>query len=91
MLIVAILVVGLVYFPWFWVHGGATPGHADLQPAGRARSRRRPDRLGRGAPAPVGFWVSSLVFYLGFIWIFVDKRRRGWHDLMAGTVMVQPA
>jgi uncharacterized RDD family membrane protein YckC len=34
--------------------------------------------------------VSSLVFYLGFIWILVDKRRRGWHDLIAGTVMVQP-
>ena len=37
----------------------------------------------------VGYWVSGLVFYLGFIWVFVDKRRRGWHDLIAGTVVVQ--
>jgi len=36
----------------------------------------------------IGFWVSHLVFYLGFIWIFVDKRRRGWMDLIGGTVVV---
>jgi uncharacterized RDD family membrane protein YckC len=33
--------------------------------------------------------VNSLVFYLGFIWIFIDSRRRGWHDLIAGTVVVE--
>jgi uncharacterized RDD family membrane protein YckC len=36
----------------------------------------------------VGMYVASTVFYLGFIWIFIDKRRRGWHDLIAGTVVV---
>ena len=29
-----------------------------------------------------------LVFYIGFIWIFVDNRRRGWMDLLAGTVVI---
>ena len=38
----------------------------------------------------VGLYVASAVFYLGFIWIFIDKRRRGWHDLIAGTVVVKP-
>ena len=32
----------------------------------------------------VGYWVSGFVLYLGYIWVFVDKRRRGWHDLIAG-------
>jgi hypothetical protein len=27
---------------------------------------------------------------LRYIWILIDKRRRGWHDLIAGTVVVQP-
>lgn len=26
---------------------------------------------------------------IGYIWIFIDKRRRGWHDLIAGTVVVK--
>ncbi len=37
----------------------------------------------------LGMYVSSAVFYLGFIWILVDKRRRGFHDLIAGTVVVK--
>ena len=37
----------------------------------------------------IGLWAAGLVFYLGFIWIFVDKRRRGWQDLIAGTVMIK--
>jgi uncharacterized RDD family membrane protein YckC len=37
----------------------------------------------------IGFWVSSFVLYLGFIWILIDSRRRGWHDLIAGTVVIE--
>jgi uncharacterized RDD family membrane protein YckC len=39
----------------------------------------------------IGLWVSALPFYLGYIWIFIDARRRGWHDLIAGTVMIERA
>jgi uncharacterized RDD family membrane protein YckC len=37
----------------------------------------------------IGYWVSGFVFYLGYIWIFIDKRKRGWHDLIAGTIVVE--
>ena len=37
----------------------------------------------------VGLWVAAAVFYIGYIWIFIDKRRRGWQDLIAGTVVVK--
>ena len=36
-----------------------------------------------------GYFVSAFVFYLGFIWILFDKRKRGWHDMMAGTIVVK--
>jgi len=29
------------------------------------------------------------VVYLGYVWIFIDARRRGWHDLIAGTVVIE--
>jgi uncharacterized RDD family membrane protein YckC len=32
--------------------------------------------------------VSTLVFYIGFIWIFIDSRRRGWPDLLGGTIVI---
>lgn len=32
--------------------------------------------------------VSSLVFYLGFIWALFDPRREAWHDKTASTLVV---
>jgi uncharacterized RDD family membrane protein YckC len=37
----------------------------------------------------LGLYVACSVFYLGLVWIFIDKRRRGWHDLIASTVVIQ--
>jgi len=36
-----------------------------------------------------GYIVSTLFFYLGFIWIAFDSRKQGWHDKIAGTVVVR--
>jgi len=35
----------------------------------------------------VGCLVSG-IFYLGFIWAAFDKRKQGWHDKIAGTVVI---
>lgn len=32
---------------------------------------------------------SFLVFCLGFFWVGLDKKKRGWHDIMAGTYVVK--
>ena len=37
----------------------------------------------------VGLYVAIGVMYLGFIWIFIDGRRRGWQDLIAGTIVIK--
>ena len=36
----------------------------------------------------VGYTVSSIFAYLGFIWVAIDKERRGWHDMIANTSVV---
>lgn len=36
----------------------------------------------------VGQIVSSVLLWLGFIWIFIDKDKRGWHDMIADTYVV---
>ena len=36
----------------------------------------------------LGYVVSALFASLGFIWVAIDKKRRGWHDLIAGTYVV---
>jgi uncharacterized RDD family membrane protein YckC len=38
----------------------------------------------------VGLIISIVVLLLGVIWIAFDSRKQGWHDKIAGTVVVRP-
>lgn len=37
----------------------------------------------------VGYIISAIIFYLGFVWIAFDPKKQGWHDKIAGTVVVR--
>ncbi len=36
-----------------------------------------------------GYTLSSIVLSLGFFWVIWDKKKQGWHDKIAGTVVVE--
>ncbi len=82
-------VVCLAYFPWFWHRTGQTPGLRMFGMRVVRDSDGGPVSVGAALLRLVGYWIDSLVFYLGFIWIFIDKRKRCWHDLIAGTVVIK--
>lgn len=91
--ILAIIIVPLIYFPYFWSREGSangqTPGMKQMGIRVVRDADGGPISVGTAILRLIGYWVSGLVFYLGYIWIFIDKRRRGWHDLIAGTVVVK--
>lgn len=35
-----------------------------------------------------GYYLSTLPFCLGFLWIAFDPKKQGWHDKLAGTVVI---
>ena len=37
----------------------------------------------------LGYYVSLLFLGLGFFWIALPPRKQGWHDKLAGTVVVR--
>ena len=37
----------------------------------------------------LAYYLSALVFFLGFLWVAFDRRKQGWHDKIAGTVVVR--
>jgi uncharacterized RDD family membrane protein YckC len=81
-------ILAMAYFVVGWARGGQTLG---MKMAGiRVVRDRDGGRIGWGAAIVrlIGYWISAAVFYLGFIWILIDGRRRGWHDLLAGTVVI---
>lgn len=89
----AVIIIPLIYFPYFWSREGAsngqTPGMKQMGIRVVRDTDGGPITIGPAILRLIGYWVSGLVFYIGYIWIFVDKRRRGWFDLIAGTVVVK--
>ena len=81
-LLIGVVVVG------FWRYCGATPGKlAVALKVVDARTGGRPS-TGRLVLRFLGYLVSALPLYLGFLWIAVDRRKQGWHDKIAGTVVI---
>jgi len=85
----AIFIVSFVYFPYYWQRSGQTPGMRMMNIKVVRDSDGGPLTWGSAILRLIGYWVSGFVFYIGYIWIFIDKRKRGWHDLIAGTVVIE--
>ena len=87
-LILVVLVVAILWKPWFWSHGGQTPGYKMLGLRVVRAADGGPVSLGQGIGRLLGYIVSGFLFDLGFIWILFDGKRQGWHDKLAGTVVI---
>ncbi len=48
-----------------------------------------PVSVGKAFVRWIGYFVSAIVFCLGFLWIIWDKEKQGWHDKIAGTYVVK--
>jgi len=72
----------------FWKYRGATPGKMAI-------SAKIVDATTGGAPATgrlvvryIAYLASMLPLFLGFVWIAIDRRKQGFHDKIAGTVVI---
>lgn len=36
----------------------------------------------------IGYYLSFLPLLAGYFWVLIDDRRQGWHDKLAGTVVI---
>lgn len=76
------------YFVAFWCTTGQTPGCRALrirvEPAAGGRLS-----VGRGLLRFLGLNLAAIPLFAGFLPILVDERRRGLHDFLARTVVVE--
>jgi uncharacterized RDD family membrane protein YckC len=70
----------------FWRIFGQTPGKW-LMGLKVVRVGGGPVSLGRAALRFIGYLLSAVPFYAGFLWV-LGPDRRGWHDRIAGTEVV---
>ncbi|MDF3032059.1 MAG: hypothetical protein K0R03_2617 [Moraxellaceae bacterium] len=74
---------------WFWRKHRGTPGKMLLKlrvvDAETGDTLTLPQAIGRY----LAYIPAALVLFLGFIWVGFSGRKQGWHDMMAGTVVVR--
>lgn len=73
----------------FWTYRQATPGKiaiaariVDAATGGKPSTRQLVVRY-------LGYYVSMLPLMAGIVWVAFDQRKQGWHDKLAGTVVVR--
>jgi uncharacterized RDD family membrane protein YckC len=73
----------------FWLARQATPGKmavgariVDAKTGGKPSARQLLIRY-------LGYYVAMLPLFIGILWVAFDPKKQGWHDKMAGTVVVR--
>lgn len=83
------MVLFIAYIWAFWMYKSATPGKLLLSMRiADAKTFEKPSKK-QYAMRLFGYVVSFAFFLLGFLWIGADKRSQGWHDKIAGTVVIK--
>ena len=79
----------ILYYVLFIGLQGQTPGKMALK-IQVVNARHEVPGIPRAILREVlGKLVSTVVILLGFLWIGWDRRKRGWHDHIAGTYVVR--
>jgi uncharacterized RDD family membrane protein YckC len=73
----------------FWLYRQATPGKMALSMRVVDAETGNTLTLGQSIGRYLGYFVSIIPFGLGLIWVAFDPRKQGWHDKLAGTVVIR--
>ena len=73
----------------FWVYRSATPGKMFIRATiVDAKTFLQPSK-GQLIGRYFAYYLSTIPLGLGFLWIIWDPKKQGWHDKLAGTVVVR--
>ncbi len=86
------ILITIAYYTYF--EGGPrgqTPGKSALGIRVISFDTGGPIGYGRAFIRYIGSLVSSLVIYIGYLWMLWDREKQCWHDKFAGAVVVPVA
>lgn len=75
----------------FWMRKQATPGKMVVSARVVDAETGNPLTAGQSIGRYLGYFVSTLPLGLGLVWVAFDARKQGWHDKLAGTVVIRSA
>ncbi len=78
--------IGIVLF---WISRQATPGKMAIgAQIVDAKTGGKPS-TGQLLARYAGYYASIFPLFIGLIWVAFDSRKQGWHDKLAGTVVIR--
>jgi uncharacterized RDD family membrane protein YckC len=75
----------------FWIMKQATPGKMAISAKIVDAESGKPARSSQLVGRYFAYFVAMLPLGLGIVWVAFDRRKQGWHDKLAGTVVVRQA
>jgi len=81
-------IIGIAYFIALWAWRGQTVGKMVAQ-IKVIRADGTKVGVGTAIIRYLGYIVCGLTLFIGFLWIALDRRKQGFHDMMADTVVVK--
>jgi len=89
-LMVVVAFFQFVYFGFFWSRDGQSLGMKMLSMKVVRRNSSELCSFWRaGFRGSIGYWISGLVFSLGFLWALIDANKEAWHDKIFDTWVVK--
>jgi uncharacterized RDD family membrane protein YckC len=73
----------------FWLKKQATPGKMAVSTKVVDAKTGNAMSAGQSFGRYMAYFVSMLPLGLGILWIAFDSKKQGWHDKLAGTVVVR--
>ena len=83
------LVLPAVAVVVFWLYRQATPGKMILSLHVVDADTGNTLSVGQSIGRYLAYYVSLIPLCLGFVWIAFDRRKQGWHDKLAKTVVIR--
>lgn len=73
----------------FWMYRQATPGKMVIGAKVVDAHTFGPASTGQLIGRYLGYFLSTFPLFLGLIWVAFDDRKQGWHDKLAGTLVIR--
>ena len=86
------LLLGLVYYVYFWSSNSPWPGQtigSKLLNIRVIRTNGSDLSISQALIRYVGFVISAICLLIGLIWAAFDPNKQGWHDKIADTYVVK--
>lgn len=88
-LAIVIFLLQFLYFGVLWSGGGQSLGMKLFKIKVLQRSGDRVSFLRAAFRGTIGYWISGLFFFLGYIWAAFDREKEAWHDKIFATTVVE--